>query len=168
MTKTIISRKVRIKAKKQKVWDALADFGNVYKISSQVLKSHSTSEKKNGVGATRHCDIANMGAQLEERITEWNEGKSMKIDVYKTKNMPMIVNMKAFFSLDEDGDDTVLSGIIEYSMSNFIGDMMNGIFMRKMNIKGWETFLAGIKLHLETGKEILKDTKVDRSTVERS
>ena len=85
MGRTKIKRRVKIDAPKAKVWKALADFGNVYKISKGVVSSHSTSKKKNGVGATRHCDLVNMGAQVDERITKWKEGEYMNIEIFKTK-----------------------------------------------------------------------------------
>jgi len=88
MKKTTIARKVTVNAQSQKVWEALADFGSVSRLSPNIIKSFKTSEQTGGVGATRHCDFAAMGAQVEERIVEWNEGESMKIDIYESKNMP--------------------------------------------------------------------------------
>ena len=61
MSKTVISRKVIIDAPKQKVWDALADFGNVQNMSPNIAKSYLTTEQVNGVGAERHCDFTAMG-----------------------------------------------------------------------------------------------------------
>jgi len=163
---TRISRQVLIKASPKKVWDALADFGNVYKLSAGVTKSYLTSDQKSGVGATRHCDLVNMNAQLEERITEWDEGKSMKVDVYKA-TLPLVTGMKAGFKLIPQGDDTLLVGGFQYKMKNVIGDLMNITFMKRMNKKAWTTFLAGVKHHVETGEEITKNTKVDTSTVKK-
>ena len=108
MKKTIITRKVSIDAPKQKVWEVLADFGNVQSLSPNIEKSYLTTEKKNGVGAQRHCDFVSMGAQVEERIVEWNEGESLKIDIYERKNMPMITGMQAEFKVIEEGGKTLL------------------------------------------------------------
>ena len=166
MKKTTIARKVTVDASPQKVWDALADFGSVSRLSPNIVKSYNTSEQAGGVGATRHCDFAMMGAEVEERIVEWNEGKSMKIDVYEVKNMPMITDMKAEFSLIPDGKSTIVSGIFEYNMKGALGILMNNITMKKMNEKAWVKFLAGIKHHLESGEDVEKSTKLDTSTVE--
>jgi len=167
MKKTIIKRKIRIKAPTQKVWDALADFGNISRMSADVSKSYLTSDQKTGVGTTRHCDLTRMGAQVEERIIEWDEGKSMKIDIYANKRIPMTAGMIGFFSLKKDGNETILSGNFEYSMSNFIGDIMNSLIMRKMNINSWEKLIAGIKYHVETGRDVGEKTKLDMSPVEK-
>ena len=90
MKKTVINRYVLVNAPKQKVWEALADFGNVQNLSPGVRKSYLTSEQLNGVGAERHCDFSAMGAEVEERIVAWNEGESMEIDIYESKKIPMI------------------------------------------------------------------------------
>ncbi len=165
MSKTVISRKVTINAPKQKVWDALADFGNVQNMSPNISSSYLTTEQKNGVGAQRHCDFTSMGAQVEERIVEWNEGKSLKIDIYERKNMPMIANILAEFKVEGKDNKAVLRGSFEYSMSNGLGNVMNSLVMKKMNIKTWVLFLAGIKHHVETGENVEKGIRLDVSTV---
>lgn len=165
MKKTSITRKVSINAPKEKVWKALADFGNVQSLSPNIAKSYLTSEQKNGVGAKRHCDFESMGVQVEERIIEWNEGESLKIDIYETKNMPMITGMEAEFKVTEEGGQTFVSGTFQYGMTNAIGGFLNNIAMKKMNEKSWVAFIAGIKHHVETGEDVNKDTQLDLSPI---
>jgi carbon monoxide dehydrogenase subunit G len=166
MKKTIITRKVAVNASKKKVWEALADFGNVQSLSPNVAKSYLTSDQQSGVGATRHCDFASMGAQVEERIVAWEEGESMKIDIYQSKNMPMITGMEAEFKISEEGESTVITGTFEYGMTNIIGNFLNSITMRKMNEKAWVQFLAGIKHNVETGEKVNKDTSLDLAPIQ--
>jgi len=147
------------------VWDALADFGNVQNMSPNISKSYLTTEQKSGVGAERHCDFTLMGAQVEERIVEWNEGESMKIDIYERKNMPMIADIFAEFKIEEKDNKVILRGDFEYSMSNSLGNIMNSLVMKKMNIKSWELFLAGIKHFVETGENVEKGIRLDTSSV---
>ena len=52
--------------------------------SPGVLKSQVTSDQQEGVGATRHCYFAVNGATAEEKIIEWKEGESLKIEVLYT------------------------------------------------------------------------------------
>jgi len=165
MKKTIITRKVVINAPKQKAWVVLADFGNVSRLSPNIVKSYSTTDLKQGIGAKRHCDFASMGAQVEEQIIEWNEGESMKIDIYESKNMPMITGMVAEFSAKTEGDMTTVTGTFEYKMANMFGNLMNKMIMKKMNEKAWDKFLAGIKHHIETSEAVDKNTKLDVSSV---
>jgi len=165
---TTIARKVVINAPKQKVWEAIADFGNVSRLSPNIVESHSTSEQKQGVGAERHCDFAAMGAQVEERIVAWNEGESLKIDIYETKNMPMITDMEAEFSLETEGEGTEITGIFEYKMTSSLGNLINNLSMKKMNEKTWVKFIAGIKHHVETGENVEKNTPLDISLVKEA
>lgn len=166
MKKTVIARKISINAPGEKVWSVLADFGNVYRVSPNIVKSYATTDHTQGLGAERHCDFAMMGAQVEERITEWQEGKSMKIDIYKSKGMPMIKDMKAEFSLESLGGTSVLIGTFEYGMSNAVGSMLNSVGMKSMNEKAWAKFMAGVKHYVETGEEVSKDTPLDLDRVE--
>jgi len=165
MKKTIIKRKVTINAPKEKVWEALADFGNVQTLSPNIVKSVLTSEQKNGIGATRHCDFASMGAQVEERIVGWIEGESIEIDIYGSKNLPMITAMRATFTVSEDRDSTLLTGTFQYGMTNALGGLLNSLAMKKMNAKTWVGFIAGIKHHVETGEHVEKNTQLDKSGV---
>lgn len=166
MKKTIIKRTVLIDTPVSQVWDVLADFGNIQNLSPNVVKSYLTSDQQTGVGTTRHCDFATMGAQVEERIVEWQEGKSMKIDIYASKNLPMMTGMVATFELVLEGNKTKLVGTFEYSMTNAIGGLMNNLAMKKANTKAWNLALAGIKRHCETGEPVDKSTKLDLSVVE--
>lgn len=165
MKKTVINRQVKINAPKEKVWAALADFGNVQVMSPNIAKSYSTSDAPNGVGATRHCDFTAMGATVEEKIVEWNEGDSMRIHLYDTKNMPMIRDIQAHFGLTESEGTTSLTATFEYGMSNAIGGFMNNLAMKKINIKSWETFMAGIRHHVETGENVDKSTDLNMSEI---
>ena len=166
MKKTTIESKVIINATRDKVWDILSDFGNVQKLSPGIAKSYLTSDTKNGIGATRHCDFTAMGSQVEEKIIEWNDGHSFKIELYDTKNLPLIQGMNASFKLESHNKETILTSIFEYHMNNFIGDLLNSLKMKKMNKKSWVQFMAGIKHYAETGENVNKETKLDLSTVE--
>jgi len=165
MKNTIIKKSIIINASKEKVWDILSDFGNVQNLSPGIAKSYLTSTTKKGIGATRHCDFTSMGSQVEEKIVEWEKGKSFKIELYDTKNIPMMKGMNAYFELENYEDGTKLSTTFTYHMKNIVGDLLNGMKMEKMNQKSWILFLAGIKHHTETGQNVSAATKLDLSSV---
>ena len=148
MKKTRIEREIAIDATKEKVWSVVADFGAMQNASPAVTKSYITSEQKTGVGTERHCDFAFMGASVEEKIIEWNEGESIKIDIYKRKNLPMVKEMTAEFEVREENGQTILRAAMEYSMTGGLGDLMNSMMMEKMNTKNWGKVLAGFKKQL--------------------
>ena len=61
---------IRIKAKQEVVWEALADLGTVSTWNPTITNSYYISEAKEGVGASRHCDFPD-GGYVNERATEW-------------------------------------------------------------------------------------------------
>ena len=167
MKKTVIKRSITVNASKQKVWDALADFGIVQNLSPNIKKSYLTSTDSIGLGSMRHCDFYSMGASVDEKIIEWNEGKLMRIELYNPKNLPMIRDMEALFELEEKNDRTFIKGTFEYGVSNTIGRIFNKLQMEKMNTKSWVAFLAGIKHNLESGEKIDNKTRLNLEAVEQ-
>jgi len=166
MKTTTIETKVEINASKDKIWEILADFGNVQNLSPGIAKSYLTSDVKTGLGASRHCDFTAMGAQVEEKIVEWEEGNFMKIELFDGKNLPMMRGMKATFKLKSTNKGTLITSVFEYHMNNMVGDLLNGLKMKQVNKKTWVLFLAGIKHYAETGENVSKETKLDLSMVE--
>ena len=162
---TTIAREIEINASKNEVWKAIAKFGDICHASPGVLKSHVTSEQQEGVGATRHCDFAMMGATAEEKVTEWNEGESLKIEVYDLKKMPGVDTMSAFFKVREEKGKTILRGDLTYSMKNPFFDVMNAMMMKSMNTKLWNSVLAGHKKYIETGERVFEKTPLELNKV---
>lgn len=81
-----VVRRIEIEASPARVWEVLADFGNVYRWNPNVSASHSTSVASGGVGATRHCDLK--GGSIEERIVEWRDGRSLTLEIYEAQGSP--------------------------------------------------------------------------------
>ena len=162
---TTFIQEIKINLPKEKVWKALADFGNICHGHPAVSKSYITSSQKEGVGATRHCDFTMMGASAEEKVVEWNEAKNIKISVFQLDKMPGINNMAMDLAIKEEGNNTILTGTMEYDMKNIFFDFMNSIVMKKMNAKLLSGILSGHKLYIETGTIVNEKTKLDLSTV---
>jgi len=162
---TIINREIEINQTKDKVWKALADFGNICHGHPAVSKSFVTSTQKEGVGATRHCDFTMMGASAEEKVTEWNEGKNIKIEVLELKKMPGIKTMILDLAIRNQGEKTILTSTMSYSMKNGLFDIMNSLMMKKMNAKLMDGIMAGHKLYIETGTIVNDKTKLNLSQV---
>jgi len=164
---TNISREIEIKASKEDVWKAIAKFGDICHASPGVLKSHVTSKQQEGVGATRHCDFAMNGATAEEKVTEWKDGESLKIEVINLKKMPGIKTMAADFRVRTESGKTILRADLSYSMKNSIFDIMNALMVKPMNIKLWNSVVAGHKKYIETGEIVTEKTvlELDKVTI---
>lgn len=88
------------------LWDVLADFPNIANWYSGLKTSVSTSEAFNGVGATRHCELAPVGA-IDERILDWEEGSRVRIAAEKYEKAP-IKHAIADFRIVPEGEQTRL------------------------------------------------------------
>ena len=128
---TVFKSEIEINTSQEKVWQALSKFGDICHGHPAVETSHLTSDQKEGVGTTRHCNFNMMGATSEERVIEWRDGEYMKIEAYEMKNLPGIKDMFVDFSIRQVGDNSVLTSTMEYSMKNPLFDLMNALIMKK-------------------------------------
>lgn len=145
----VITKNNKINASKKEVWDVISDIGAIQNFNPNVSKSFYTSEIKEGIGASRHCDLLPMG-KVEERIISWKEGEEFTIEIYESKAMPFLGEGK--FTLKEEGGETNVTMSLTYRMKGgFLGSLM-GVFMKGRISNAMEGTLAGLKHHLETGE----------------
>ncbi len=71
---------VIIEAPSSDVWQVLADFSAVDTWVPFVESSHIEGNIEQGVGIQRHCDLGKAG-KISEKVTAWNEGKSLSYEV---------------------------------------------------------------------------------------
>ncbi len=145
---------IRIDVPKEKVWEVLADLGNIHKWNPGVSHSYSTSENRQGEGATRHCDIQNPKGYLEERALDWREGEGFKIDIYDS-NFPIKRNLIQF-SVRADGDGTIVEVSPDYKLKfGLLGSVLDRLILGRQLRKGMAGLLAGLKYHVETGELVV-------------
>ncbi len=158
-------REVWIDAPKEKVWAALADFGNIYVFNPNVPTSYSTSEKTSGLGATRHCDLRG-GVSVEERIIDWQEGESMVIEIYDGAKTPPFKSAIASISVKEERGGTLVSGTLAYKIKfGPVGTLMDKAMVSPQFGKAWTAVLAGLKTYIETGEEVPNVSATDFTPV---
>ena len=155
MTLTKIIKEIEINESKAKVWSVLADIGAIENFNPSVTKSYSTSENKQGIGASRHCDLLPMGS-VEERIIEWEEGESYKIEIFEGKAIPFKGTGK--FELTGNGKSTTVKMTFEPIMGNgLLGKLMGFMMKGKMN-KMIAGIIIGLKHNLETDELVSAKT----------
>jgi hypothetical protein len=162
---TTFKREIEINASKEKVWQALAKFGDICHAHPAVLTSNLTSKQETGLGATRHCNFTMMGATSEERAVAWEEGEYMKIEAYELKNLPGIQTMTVDFAVRQKGDHSVLTSTMEYSMKNAFFDLMDNLMMKKMNAQLLDGIVAGHKKYIEGGEIVTQKTVLELNKV---
>ncbi len=152
---TKITREIHINAPRQEVWDkTLADFGNIFEWNPNVPKSYSTNDISGGSGATRHCDLGGK-ASIEERVTEWREGKSLQVLITEGKGMPPFKTMPiARFDLKDEKGGTRVRMSLEYQLGmGPIGAVMDAMMAKRQFTGNVESLLAGQKHFVEKGKK---------------
>ncbi|MCP4140940.1 MAG: SRPBCC family protein [Chloroflexi bacterium] len=162
---TVFKSEIEINASKEKVWQALSKVGDICHGHPAVETSHLTSTQTEGVGTTRHCNLAMMGATSEERVIEWVDGEYMKIEAYEINKMPGIKDMFVDFAVRQEGDKSVLTSTMEYSMKNPFFDVMNTLVMKKMNGDILNGIVAGHKKYIEDGEIVTQKTVLEMDKV---
>lgn len=162
---TTFTRAIEINVPKEKVWQALANVGDICHAHPAVLTSHLTSTQSSGVGTTRHCDLTVMGATSEERVIEWDEGNSMKIEAYEIKKLPGIKTMFVDVSVTQKGEKSTLTSKMEYTMKNPMFEVMNLLILRRMISKMHDGIVAGHKKYLEEGNIVTEKTVLELDKV---
>ena len=163
-----VSREVRINAPKEKVWEALADFGGIQIFNPSVIKSYTINSKNEGVGASRRCELNIPGSHIDERVTEWVDGEKMVIEIYDGKKAPPFKRAFATISIREDGPNTTIAtGVIEYKLKfGPIGALMDVALVKPQFGKGFGGLMAGLKHYVETGESVDGPTGLDFSSVQ--
>ncbi len=131
-----------IDARPSAVWEVLADFPNIADWNGGVTKSYSTSESDQGVGATRHCDLAPIGA-LEETIIAWEPDRRMVVRIDSAARLPIKSGEVTFTLSAADGaTPTELRYAYEPKFGP-IGSLLGPVIDRQL-ITGFEGFLADL------------------------
>ena len=156
----VIDRRVEIDAPAERVWEALREFGAIQRWNPAVPESHSTSDEKEGVGATRHCDLASPGVSIEERVIAWKEGESYTVEISSAKKVPLkraVVTLKVV----PNGDKSVFTLHQEYSLKmGLLGRIMDRMSARRQFGSALSGLAAGLKHFVETGNEVTAETNL--------
>jgi uncharacterized protein YndB with AHSA1/START domain len=113
---TTITKEIQIDVSKEKVWEILSNLETVQNYDPFVVNSFYTSDIKEGVGASRQCDLPE-GGYIKERIIAWNPGEGYSLNVYEDGEPDSpLENQYAHFTLKEDGQGTTVTMTIEYDM----------------------------------------------------
>lgn len=153
---TRITSEILINAPKNKVWDIIADLGAIENFHPGVKESYYTSEVKNGVGASRHCDLLPAGS-IEETATEWHEGEGYVLEVRGGEDLPPFKKAYIRLALKRDGHQTVATMSLEYTLKfGLIGKLMDAWKVRPLFRKVVPRVMAGLKKYSESTETIAK------------
>ena len=133
----------QMRAPREDVWRVLADFPNIADWNSGVKASFATGAQTEGIGATRHCDLAPLG-QLEETVRGWDAGEQLVISIDSASRVPIKHGMVTF-DLDDESGGTRVSISYEYQPKyGFVGQAIGGLLDRQLTT-GFTGFLDDLE-----------------------
>ena len=102
------------------------------------------------VGAGRYCQLDGFG-EIEEVITQWNEGEGFVYDV--TPLGPLNNAFSSWWLAEQDANTTLLTVTLSYDIRfGLFGKMMHKLVMRKKLEDSLPQTLKALEDRVETGK----------------
>ena len=148
---TTMTKDIQINAPKEKVWEILSNLETVQNYDSMVINAFYTSDIKEGVGASRQCDLPE-GGYIKERITAWHPGEGYSLFVYEDSEPDSpLENQVAHFALAENEQGTKVTMTFEYTLKADVPVDPQQIEQMWAE-EALPGILAGLKHYVETGE----------------
>ncbi|MBI5033521.1 MAG: SRPBCC family protein [Chloroflexi bacterium] len=159
---TEIVKRISITAPKDKVWKTIADFGGVAKWAPTLAESHSIGASQ-GVGAKRALTL-HSGEVTEELVVAWDEGHSFTFEI--PAGLKPVETLSETWAVESIAEDARVTVRMHYKPRWGLG----GIILDYLAIRPTLSNLliqnlAGLKYHVETGKNVTKTTDLPVSAV---
>jgi ligand-binding SRPBCC domain-containing protein len=143
----VLEERIEIDAGADRVWDVLADFGDVASWAPYMRYSALVGEQRSGVGTRRRMRHA-WGFRFEERVTQWHERHGYSFDVLKAP-FPMR-DVKETWALTSADGRTVLATQVRYGMKlGPIGRLLDWALVRFIVRREMRAGLRGLKTFAE-------------------
>lgn len=144
---TTLRHQVRIDAPVEAVWKILADLVAVEHYNPMVASARLVSDRREGVGATRRCELKPKG-WVEERVWDWTPPRAIGLEVAASE-WPLVF-MKWKTELSPDGAATLVSQEMTYKLKfGPIGAVMDALVMRRKLDKGIAEIFDKLKGYAE-------------------
>lgn len=145
---TTLHHEVKINAPLEKVWNVLADLEAVQYYNPLVVQTRYTSDNREGVGASRHCDFKPKGFS-QERVTDWIPRQLLGMEVVDSSFPMRFTKWKTH--LAAEGKGTRVTQDLEYGMKfGLLGELLNKLMMKKKYDGILAEIFTGLKNHVET------------------
>jgi carbon monoxide dehydrogenase subunit G len=146
---TQLHHEIHIAAPLEKVWAVLADLEAVQHYNAGVKHTKYISTVREGVGASRHCDLKPKG-WVKERVIAWEPHKAVTMELYESQ-WPLEF-MRWRTALAPDGAGTRVSQQMEYQVKfGLLGALLDKLVMRRKLDQTLAEVFVGLKQFIETG-----------------
>lgn len=151
-----VTQTKNINAPAERVWEIIADFGNVHKYHPIVKSADLLRNKDRGIGAKRRCHFYD-NTSLVEEITDWDEGNGFTVDLTEA-SMPLKQAQASMRVTPTGAKSSIVTIEMEYVVKyGLMGKLMDVMMMRRMMGKMFTKILSSLEHHVLTGELIGKD-----------
>lgn len=139
------------------VWNALDDFGNVYRYNPNVESSHATNDTERGLGATRECRLYG-GNVIQEEVVAYEDEHLIRVEITDPGRFPLKSNTVDIAVHEVDDDTARVTMALTYEPKyGPVGWVMAKAMMNTRFEATFEGVLGGLERHLQTGREVGED-----------
>ena len=132
-------------------WDAIADFGGIYKFHPLVESSPVTNGVHSGNGAERTCHFKG-GNAVNERVRDYEEGVGYNVDITDAGSFPLKKASARLEVQPADGDRTEMSFTMHFTPKfGPLGWLMGKTVMKAQFGSILTTVIEGLETHHKTG-----------------
>ena len=149
---TTVSADIKIDAPKLDVWRVLADLEKVQDFDPLVVKSFYLSEAREGVGASRQCDLPD-GTHVRERVISWREGDGYVLEIDDDGSDDRTPDQQVEFALEETDGATRVDMTYRYALKPDV----SAAAAEEMKQGGQELvngLVSNLKRLVETGERV--------------
>ena len=146
---TQLNHEIRIAAPPGKVWAVLADLEAVSHYNPGVKHARYTSSVREGVGASRHCDL-NQKGWVKERVIAWEPRKAMTMELYESQWPLKFMRWRT--AIAPDGMGTRVTQEMEYQVKfGLLGRLMDKLIMQRKLDQTLARVFISLKRFVEKG-----------------
>lgn len=152
---TVFTKSIEIGSPKTKVWDTLANLGDIYRFNPNLTHSYYASATKEGIGASRICELKPSG-KISETVVDWQPGHGFTLKIDPIEKAPPVKDFTGKFELQELSRYwTKVSVTIAYQTKlGVLGVLLDKIMLRGKMEGSMVSLLEGLKDHMENGHEL--------------
>jgi len=136
-----------VSASPEKVWDVLADIGNIYLWNPGVVQSKLTTPGEVSVGARRLCNLGGKN-YLDEEVIEFDKPHKLTMRI-NDANLPF-KTAEIRFTVEPQGEKTIVKVSPKYQLKfGWLGRVLDTVIVRSQYRKGMQDLLRGLKKYVE-------------------
>jgi ligand-binding SRPBCC domain-containing protein len=147
LTVTVLENSIHIEAPAERVWAVLARLDALHEVDPGVVKSELCSDRAEGVGASRRCDLR-AGGWFCDRVTVWEPHRELELELYDC-TLP-VRRLRHHYTLTAEGGGTLVKQRQEYVLKHGpLGTLLDHLVVRRKWEAGIKSFFVGLKRRVE-------------------